>query len=115
MGNLFNPVIASFITGFTRAQLYRFVRKHDLEKQIVAFATDSVAVRGEISGLDSRKLGEMKLDKKGKDAVFLSNGFYRFNGRWKQRCIGYNREKKVEIEHLDTRISDDGHLYISVI
>lgn len=114
MGNLFSPVIASFITGFTRAQLYRFVREHGLEKQIVAFATDSVAVRKEIMGLDSRKLGEMKVDKKGDDAIFLSNGFYRFDGRWKQRGVGYDREKKVEIEHLNTRISDEGQLYIAV-
>jgi hypothetical protein len=30
--NLFNPVIFPFITGFCRAQLYNFVRKHDIEK-----------------------------------------------------------------------------------
>ena len=44
-----------------------------------------MAVRKGMLGLDSRKLGEMKLDKKGDHAIFLSNGFYRFDGRWKQR------------------------------
>jgi len=114
MGNLFNPVIASFITGFTRAQLYIFMKKYELERSIVAFATDSVAVRAELPGLDSKDLGEMKLDKYANDVIFLSNGFYMFNGKWKQRGVGYDREKKAEIEHLDTRINNDGQLHILV-
>lgn len=114
MGNLFNSVIASFITGFTRAHLYKFMKEHNLEKHVVAFATDSVAVRKGIHDLNSRKLGEMKLDKQGDDAIFLSNGFYRFNGKWKQRGVGYDREKKLEIEHLATRVREDGQLYIEV-
>jgi hypothetical protein len=114
MGNLFNPVIAAFVTGFTRAQLYRFVKESDIEGDVVAFATDSVACRKKIAGLDSKKLGEMKLDKHSDDVIFLSNGIYCFNGKWKQRGIGYDREKKIEIEHLDTRIGQDGQLYIGV-
>jgi hypothetical protein len=114
MGNLFIPVIAAFITGYTRAQLYRFVRDHNLANHVVAFATDSIATRKEIPNLDSKKLGEMKLDKHGNDAIFLSNGFYLLNGKWKNRGIGYDRERKVEIEHLDTKIGKDGQLYIAV-
>jgi hypothetical protein len=38
----------------------------------------------------------MKLDKRADDVIFLSNGFYRFNGKWKQRGVGYDREKKAE-------------------
>jgi DNA polymerase family B len=114
MGNLFNPVISAFITGYTRAQLYRFMREHDLERSVVAFATDSIAVTKKIDNLDSKRLGEMKLDKQADDVIFLSNGFYRFNGKWKQRGIGYDNEKKVEISHLDTRIDDYGQLCIMV-
>ena len=114
MGNIFNPAIAAYITGYARAQLYRFVRVYDIEKDVVAFATDSVAVTKELSGLDSEALGEMKLDKHADDVIYLSNGFYRFNGTWKQRGIGYDREKKVEIAHLGTRVGDDGQLYIAV-
>ncbi|MGQ0794830.1 MAG: DNA polymerase [Nitrosopumilaceae archaeon] len=114
MGNLFNPIIASFITGFARAHLYRFMREYDLEHQIVAFATDSVACRKRIEGLNSANLGEMKLDKDGKDVYFLSNGFYRFNGKWKNRGIGYDNEKKIEIEHQDTKVGNDGQLYITI-
>ncbi len=114
IGNLFNPVIASHITGFTRRQLYEFTKKNKLDNYVVAYATDSIACQKKIENLDSMKLGEMKLDKYADDVVFLSNGFYRFNGVWKQRGIGYDHSKKIEIEHLDTKISKDGQLYISV-
>ncbi|MDE1763188.1 MAG: hypothetical protein KGH88_02955 [Thaumarchaeota archaeon] len=45
---------------------------------------------------------------------FLSNGFYLFNGVWKNRGIGYDAERKAEIEHLDTKVDEDGSLYITV-
>ncbi len=111
-GNLFNPIIASYITGFARAQLYSFVVENDLENDVVAFATDSVASRKKIEGLDSMRLGEMKLDKSGTDAIFLSNGFYRINDTWKKRGVGYDNVKKQEIEHMDSRIDEDGQFYI---
>jgi hypothetical protein len=114
MGNLFNPVIASYITGFARSQLYRFMKENNLENDVVAFATDSIAIRKKIPNLHSEKLGEMKLDKEANDVIFLSNGFYRFNGIWKKRGIGYDNEKKQEIEHEGTRVDKDGNLYIKV-
>ncbi|OLB91891.1 MAG: hypothetical protein AUH25_01670 [Thaumarchaeota archaeon 13_1_40CM_38_12] len=114
MGNLFNPVIASYITGFTRAYLYRFMKEHNLENDVVAFATDSIAVRKKIPNLHSEKLGEMKLDKEENDVIFLSSGFYLFNGIWKKRGIGYDNEKKQEIEHLDCKIDENGEFYIKV-
>jgi len=81
---------------------------------MVAFVTDSVAVRKKIPNLHSEKLGEIKLDKEGNDVIFLSNGFYKFNGIWKKRGIGYDNEKKQEIEHEDTKVDTDGMLYIKV-
>jgi len=114
IGNLFNPVIASYITGFTRRQLYDFTKKNKLDDHVVAYATDSVACQKKIPHLDSKMLGEMKLDKQATDVIFLSNGFYRFNGIWKNRGIGYDKERKIEIEHLDTKIRKDGQLYIGV-
>lgn len=45
----------------------------------------------------------MKLDKSGDDAFFLSNGFYRFNDTWKNRGIGYDSVKDIDIEHIDTK------------
>lgn len=115
MGNLFNPVIASYITGFVRAQLYKFMKKYGLENDVVAFATDSIAVRKKIPIPDKNEvLGEMKLDKEGNDVIFLSNGFYRFNGVWKKRGIGFDNEKRQEIEHLDSKIDMAGNFYIKV-
>jgi hypothetical protein len=114
MGNLFCPVVASCITGIVRAQLYRFMRQHDLEHDIVAFATDSVACRLKLQIPNSDRLGEMKLDKDGKDVYFLSNGFYRFNGVWKLRGVGYDYAKKVEVENIAVRKGVDGQLYIGL-
>jgi hypothetical protein len=114
MGNLFCPAIAAFVTGYARARLYTFVRQHGLDNDVVAFATDSIATRKPVPDLDSVGLGEMKLDKHADDALYVSNGYYRFNGCWKQRGVGYDREKKVDIEHLDTIVSNDGQLHVLV-
>lgn len=93
---------------YTRAELYRFTKKHDIDKQIVTYAADSVACQKKIPNLDSKELDKMKLDKEGQDMIFLSNGFYRFNDSWKQRGLGKLGTK--EIEHLDT-FEKDGRLY----
>jgi len=61
IGNLFNPVIFAFITGFCRAQLYDFVLKHDIEKEIVFFATDSICTRTKLD-VNSTKLGDFPFD-----------------------------------------------------
>ena len=81
---------------------------------MVAFATDSVAYKKKIPNLDSKDLGEMKLDKFGFDTYFLSNGFYYINGVWKNRGIGYDTERKIDIQHLDTKIDQNGDLYITI-
>ena len=107
IGNLFNPVIFAYITGFARAQLYGFVKENNLEQHVVAFATDSVCVTKKVN-VNSSELGGFSLDKHGKDVYYLQNGFYRFNGVWKQRGIG--KLGKKEIEHIET-IERDGRLY----
>ncbi len=107
IGNLFNPVIFAYITGFARAQLYGFVKEHGVENDVVAFATDSVCITKKLD-VNSSELGEFSLDKHGKDVYFLQNGFYRFNGVWKRRGIGKLGRK--EIEHIET-VERDGRLY----
>jgi hypothetical protein len=62
-------VIAAYITGFARAQLYRFVKEHRLERNVVAFATDSIATTQQILNLNSNEPGEMKLDKEADDVI----------------------------------------------
>ncbi len=108
-GSLFNTVIFAFITGYSRAMLYQFMKKHKLENDIVAFATDSICTTKKVN-VNSEKLGEFSLDGKGDDCYFLQNGFYRINDSWKQRGIGKLGSK--EIEHLDT-IERDGKLFYS--
>lgn len=107
IGNLFNPVIFAFITGFTRAKLYDFVRKNNLEHHVVFFATDSICTTKKLE-IDSEKLGEFSFDNEASDTFVLQNGFYRFNKKWKQRGLGKLNGK--EIEHLDT-FEKDGRLY----
>ena len=109
IGNLFNPVIFAFITGFCRAQLYNFVRKNDIEKNVVFFATDSICTTKKLE-VNSSKLGDFSFDNVADDVFVLQNGFYRFNGKWKQRGLGKLNGK--EIEHLDT-FEKDGRLYYS--
>ncbi len=111
IGNLFNPVIFSFITGFARAQLYRFVMENNIEREIVAFATDSICTTKKLN-FDSDKLGEFSHDASANDVFYLQNGFYRFNGKWKQRGLG--KLKGKEIEHLNT-FERNGRLYYKFI
>ena len=112
-GNLFNLIIAAYITGFTRAELYQFTKKYDLETDVVA-CNWFCSLSKKISNLDSKELGKMKLDKEGNDVIFLSNGFYRFNDIWKKRGIGYDNLRKQEIEHIDTFVDNEGKLCIMV-
>ena len=110
IGNLFNPVIFAFITGYARAQLISFVKEHDLEKDVVAFATDSVCVTREVN-VNSDELGKFSFEKYADDVYYLQNGFYRFKN-WKLRGLG--KLGKKEIEHVDT-IELDGRLYYKYV
>jgi len=107
IGNLFSPIIASTITGTTRAMLYEFVADHDIGKDVVSFATDSIITTKKIE-IDSEKLGDFKFENSGNDVYVLQNGIYRFNKIWKKRGIGTLGNRSIE--HLDT-IEKDGKLY----
>lgn len=78
IGNLFNPVIFAFIKGFCRAQLYDFVHKNNLERDVVFFATDSICTTKKLD-VNSTKLGNFSFDGMADDVFVLQNGFYRFN------------------------------------
>lgn len=107
IGNLFSPVLASSITGMTRAMLYDFVDRHDIERDVVSFATDSIITTKKLD-IDSTKLGDFSDDNSGNDVYVLQNGIYRFNKIWKKRGIG--NLGNLSIEHLDT-IEKNGQLY----
>ena len=100
-------MIFAFITGFTSAQLYNFVHKQGIERDVVSFATDSICTRAKLD-VNSTKLGDFSFDNEATDVFVLQNGFYRFNDSWKQRGLGKLGTR--EIEHLDT-FEKDGRLY----
>ncbi|OLD41006.1 MAG: DNA polymerase [Thaumarchaeota archaeon 13_1_40CM_2_39_4] len=110
IGNLFNPVIFAFITGYARAQLYRFVIENGFEREVVAFATDSICTTRKLD-IGSNKLGEFSYEGSANDVFYLQNGFYRFNGKWKQR--GFGKLSGKEIEHLET-FEKQGRLYYKI-
>lgn len=110
IGNLFNPVIFATITGITRAQLYEFVCKNGLEKEIVSFATDSICLTKKLD-IDSTNLGEFSFDNEADDVFVLQNGINRFNDKWKQRGLG--RLGSKVIENLET-YEKDGKLIMKI-
>ena len=71
-GLLFNPVLASYITARTRAQLLHTVRGH--EDHIVGFATDSILCDTAFVE-QSEQLGGWKLEAEG-EALILMSGVY---------------------------------------
>lgn len=107
IGNLFNSVLFATITGITRAQLYEFVCKNGLEKEVVSFATDSICLTQKLD-IDSSELGKFSFVTEADDTYYLQNGIYRLNGKWKQRGLGKLGAK--DIEHLDT-YEKNGKLY----
>lgn len=112
MGNLFGPVIASHIPGFTRAQLFSTIHEYNLEEDTVSFATDSITTTRPMPGMVSNDLGGMKLADSFKDLCCIQNGFRKSNGNWKIRGLGFDKEKNVPIEHIDTIETADGRLVI---
>ena len=112
MGNLFCPVIAAHITGFTRAQLFSKIHAYDLEEEVISFATDSITTAKPLPGIVCNDLGVMKLADSASDMFCIQNGFRRSNGNWKLRGLGFDKEKKVEIEHKDTIETADGRVVL---
>ena len=104
IGNLYNPVICASITGQTRAILYDFVMKNDLERDVIAFANDSILTTRKLN-VDSKELGGWKFENYANDTFIVQNGINRMNEVWKKRGIFSYKGKKFE--HLDTEIIDE--------
>lgn len=101
-------MIFSSITGIARSMLYRFVMQNSIENDVVFFATDSVCTTKKLK-INSDNLGNFSSDNSANDVYVLQNGFYRFNGKWKQRGLGNLGSK--EIEHLETIERGDDLFY----
>src|SRR5438445_4243998 len=82
--------------------------ENKIERDVVAFATDSVCTTKKVN-VGTDKLGDFSLSNQANDVYYLQNGFYRFNGKWKQRGLGSLGSR--EIEHIDT-IERDGKLFM---
>jgi hypothetical protein len=70
---MFNPVIASWITGFTRAMLYQKLSNY--EDSVLYCDTDSVIVDSKCHIPNSSRLGDLKFEKEG-DATILREKLY---------------------------------------
>jgi hypothetical protein len=117
MGNLFCPVIASHITGFTRAQLLALTHSLGLadNDNVVAYATDSILTRRSIPNkLISNDLGGLKMADHGNDLFTIQNGIKRLNGHWKLRGIGYDNVSKVSVENTATKETPDGRVVMEL-
>ena len=112
MGNLFCPVIASHVTGYTRAQLLSLTHTYGLEQDLVAYATDSITSKKALPSVITNDLGGLKLAEQSNDMFSIQNGFRRSNGKWKLRGLGFDKEKKIEIEHIDTVETEDGRIVL---
>ena len=103
---------ARFFTGVIRAQLFTMIHEQGLEEDTVSFATDSVTTVKPLPRIVSHDLGGMKLADSASDLYCIQNGFRRSNGNWKLRGLGFDKEKKVEIEHKDTIETLDGRVVL---
>ena len=107
IGNLFNPIIGSTITGKCRAMLYETIVSNDMEKDVVMMYTDSITTTKKLN-LDSKNLGEFSQDFKG-SIYALQSGFYSKNGKFeKSRGIGQLGDETII--HKDTKLDSKGRL-----
>lgn len=110
VGNLFCPVIAAHTTGFTRSQLFTTINAYGLDEDTAAFATDSITTTRPLPGIATNDLGGMKQAESCNDLFCIQNGFRRSKGKWKLRGLGFDKEKNVAIEHVDTIETPDGRV-----
>lgn len=89
-GKLFNPVYASVITANTRIKVFLTAVRH--EKNVIAFATDSILFDKPVNIPTSDKIGGWEKTYKG-DAIVLRGGIYLFADEVKTR--GMNRATKI--------------------
>ncbi|GKS67413.1 hypothetical protein YTPLAS73_09600 [Nitrosarchaeum sp.] len=107
MGNIFNPVIVSTITGIARAKLYSCIIKHGIENDIIMMYTDSICSKKKLN-LDSKELGEFSFDFEG-SIYALQSGFYSKNDVW-ERSRGIGSIGDESINHKETIIDSKGRI-----
>ena len=65
------------VTGFTRAQIFSGTHNHDLEDDLLAYATDSITTRKQLgSNFASDNLGEMKIANQASDLFMIIEAYH---------------------------------------
>ena len=99
VGKLFNPIYASIITANTRCKIYQFASQY--EEDVIAFATDSILLKGKHHVKEGKKLGEWEKQAEGKCVAFQS-GVYKIENEVKSRGI----QNKTKISSPDGKFND---------
>ncbi|GAH87930.1 unnamed protein product, partial [marine sediment metagenome] len=81
-GQMFNPIYAAIITANTRIKV--FIKAIEVDNPTVAFATDSILVKGKATGDKTPKLGDWENQAYG-DTIILKSGVYRIANKIKTR------------------------------
>lgn len=89
-GKLFNPIYASIITANTRIKVYQFAQQ--FPQNVIAFATDSVLLRGHQKVNTGSNIGDWSLKACGK-AVCIQSGLYLIENQLRTR--GFNIGSKI--------------------
>ena len=92
-GVLFNPIYATLITANTRIK--EFLEAKKFGNRCVAFATDSLLIKGKIPDIKNDLLGEFSNDADGKTTVIRA-GIYKIDEKMKTRGIRRPEAKAVK-------------------
>ncbi len=94
-GVLFNPIYASLITASARIQVFTEALRYPQE-DVLAFATDSLLIRGKVKAPKVDDLGAFSFDSYG-PATVLRAGVYEIGGKIKAR--GIKRVERLNTKH----------------
>ncbi|GAH81547.1 unnamed protein product, partial [marine sediment metagenome] len=88
-GQMFNPIYAAIITANTRIKV--FMKAMELDLPTIAFATDSVLVKGQGRPKSHIEMGDWELQAYG-ETIILRSGIYRIANKIKTRGMSVKTE-----------------------
>jgi len=122
-GGLFNPFLASYITGLTRLELHKQVEAHNLVDNTILFATDCIMVEADAynqSNFDNlipdsntsyaEQLGMWDFDYEG-DAFVVGSGVYdvqKSDGNFKMATRGFREAQLPSLREAARQASGSG-------
>jgi hypothetical protein len=119
-GKLFNPFLASYITGLTRLELLKQVIEYGLEDETHMLATDSLMIDKEAfestqfeDDLVKDGLGNWDYDAKGESAFLIGSGVYEVQRDGTDNKIGTRGFTEASLEtgllHAAESVAQDAH------